>query len=187
LPVFEGLPTEVLGAEAFVSGRFRESIAYFERARAHYTAHHLYRSWGTLAKLTHSEALLCLADEEGPNAVPDFLDKLRANAKVGRRMSRLWVFRGWGALLTGVHRARSGDERSARVLFAKALAERGETFGTSFPDLWFKVRIAFELLRLGDSKASVVPILDAADAAYEAQGLVGMRQWLKRMRAVHRV
>jgi hypothetical protein len=44
LPLFEALPTEILGAEAFVSGRFRESIAYFERARAHYSAHHLHQT-----------------------------------------------------------------------------------------------------------------------------------------------
>ncbi|WP_437797063.1 hypothetical protein [Sorangium sp. So ce693] len=65
LPVFEALPNEILGAEAFLLGRFREAVSYFERARTHYAAHHLNRAWGTLAKLFHSEALLCLADEEG--------------------------------------------------------------------------------------------------------------------------
>lgn len=187
LPVFEALPNEILGTEAFIGGRFREAIAYFERARAHYAAHHLNRAWGTMSKLAHGEALVCLADEEGPHAVPEFLDKLRSNARMARRLSRLWVFRGWGSLLSGVYRARCGDERAARALFASALAERGEARGTSLPDLWFKVRIAFERWRFGDPKAAVAPILDEVDTIYTTRGFAGMSAWLQRMRAVHRV
>jgi hypothetical protein len=187
LPVFEALPNEILGTEAFVSGRFRESIAYFERARAHYAAHHLYSAWGTLAKLMHGEALLCLADEEGDHAVPELLDKLRQDVHMGRHMSTLHVFRGCGSLLSGVYRARCGHERAARAHFARALAERGGASGTSYPDMWFKVRIAFERRRFGDPEASVAPMLDDADATFDALGLAGMRSWLQHMRAVHRV
>jgi tetratricopeptide (TPR) repeat protein len=187
LPLFEALPVEVRGAEAFLSGRFREAVTCFERARAHYKAHNLYSGWGTLAKLVHGEALICLADEEGHQTVPDLLDKLRSNARMGRRMSRLWLFRGWGSLLTGVYRARRGDSKAARALFDRALAERGSASNLSFSDLWFKVRIAFERWRLGDPREEVAPVLDGADAAFEAVGFAGMRSLLKRTREAHGV
>lgn len=159
LPLFEALPVEVRGAEAFLSGRFREAVTCFERARAHYKAHNLYSGWGTLA----------------------------SNARMGRRLSRLWLFRGWGSLLTGVYRARRGDANAARVLFDRALAERGSASNLSFSDLWFKVRIAFERWRLGDPREEVAPMLDGADAAFKAVGFAGMRSWLKRMREAHGV
>lgn len=187
LPLFDALPVEIRGAEAFLSGRFHEAVTCFERARAHYKTHNLYGAWGTLAKLLHGEALVCLADEAGLHAAPDFLDKLHANAAMGRRMSRLWVFRGWGSLLTGVYRARRGQARAARALFERALAERGSAGDLSFPDLWFKVRIAFERWRLGEPQERVAPMLDDAEAAFEAVGFAGMRSWLERRRGVYGV
>lgn len=187
MPLFEAMPTEILGVEAFFSGRYREAVASLDRARTLYTTHGLYRGWGTFAKLLHSEALLCWADEAGVDVIPDILRRLRENARVGRRMSRLWVFRGWGSFLMGVYRSRKGHEKAARRCFHRALAERGNDERPSFMDLGFRIRIALERLRLGDSKASIVPILDAAKEAITECGFLGMLPWLARMRGVYGV
>jgi serine/threonine protein kinase len=187
LPLFEALPTEILGVEALLSGRYRDAVILLERARTHYLTHNLYRGWGTFAKLMHSEALVCWAEEVGARNVPDFLQRLRANTKMGQRMSRLWVFRGWGALLTGVEKARRGNEKAARRLFDRALAERGPVDHPSFMDHFFKIRIALERLHLGDSKDSITRILDQINANLEVDGFLGIRRSLERLRNLHQV
>src|SRR5690606_24069740 len=89
LPVFEAFANEMLGGEAFIAGRFRSALSFFERARAHYAAHRLERGWGIVTKMLYGEALLCLVDEQGPQAVPDLAAKLRPIVRWGRRQARL--------------------------------------------------------------------------------------------------
>lgn len=185
MPVFEALPTEILGVEAFLTGRYREAIASLDRARTLYLTHGLYRGWGTFAKLVPSEVLVCWVDEAGPDVVPDLLQRLRDNARTARRMSRLWVFRGYGSFLAGLYRARRGHQKAARRLFDRALAERGNDEQPSFMDLGFRVRIAIERLRMGDSKESITRDLDEARLVMTQSGFLGMLPWLERLRGVH--
>ncbi|HMY21968.1 MAG TPA: hypothetical protein PKA58_36840, partial [Polyangium sp.] len=187
MPIFEALPTEILGVEAFLAGRYREAVASLDRARTLYLTHGLYRGWGTFAKLIPSEVLVCWVDEAGADAIPDFLQRLRDNARTGRRMSRLRVFRGWGSFLTGLFLARRGRQKAARRLFDRALAERGNDEQPSFMDLGFRVRIGIERLRMGDPKESITRDLDEARVAITQSGFLGMLPWLERLRGVYGV
>lgn len=185
LPVLDALATEVLGAEALMSGRFRDAIAYFARARARYLEHHLYRGWGMLTKVWHCEALLCLADEQGQEAVPNLMRELRRNARRARRRQRgVSLYRGHDALLLGAYESRRGNERAARRLFARARSACADG-GHRFIQLWIRARLAFEGWRLGDPREAVSAELDGIDEIYASMGLAGMRSWLSRLRRIH--
>ncbi len=185
LPALEALATEILATEALMVGRFREAVAYFQRAQAHYTAHHLYRGWGLLTKAAYSEALVCLADEQGQDAIPDLMATLRRIAQRTRRKQQgVLLYRGYDDLLFGIYESRRGNKKKARRLFdrARTISANG---GHPFMQLWMRARLAFEGWRLGDPREAVLAELEALDDIYESMGLAGMRSWLSRMREIH--
>lgn len=185
LPALDALATEALGAAALMSGQFRDAIAFFERARARYLERRLYRGWGMLTKIWYCEALLCLADEQGQDAVPDLLAELRHNARRSRRRQRgLSLYHGHDALLLGAYESRRGNERAARRLFARSRSACADG-GHQFIQMWIRARLAFEGWRLGDPRETVSADLDRIDEMYESMGLAGMRSWLSRMRRIH--
>lgn len=184
LPAFEAFANELLGGAAFVAGRFRDAVGYFERARSHYTAHRLERGWGAMTKMFYGEALLCLVDEQGPQAEPDLVRKLRPMVRWARRQARLPAFRGCDLLLRGVYESRRGNERAARKLFARVWSIRGESARITYVDLWCRARITFERWHLGDARETVCAALDELDDMYRSAGASDMRAWLSRMRDV---
>ena len=184
LPVFDAFANELLGGEAFVAGRFRDAVGYFERARAHYAAHRLESGWGTMAKMFYGEALLCLVDEQGPQAEPDLIGKLRPVLRWARRQARLPAFRGCDLLLRGVCESRRGNEQAARKLFARVQTIRGARARITYVDLWCRARIAFERWHLGDARETVGAALDEIDGMYRSAGASNMRAWLAHMRDV---
>ena len=184
LPVFEAFANEMLGGDAFVNGRFRAAVNYFELARAHFRLHHLYRGWGLTCKLLYGEALLCLADEEGAHAVPDLLVQLRPLMGWSQRAARLSPFHGCDLLMRGVYAARRGRERRARAYFARARAQRAGRTHDTYIDLWLHARITIEGLHIGDPREQVSASLDDLDRRYESIGATGMRSWLTRIRSV---
>jgi len=137
----------------------------------------------------HTEALLCLVDEQGEDAVPDLIAQLGRDARLAnRRMARLPLYRGCDLVLRGVSEARKGNARAARRAFARARARRAETaHGVTYMDTWIKVRIAIETWRLGDPREDVSRQLDDVDRMYQDLDLRGMRTWLARMREIHGV
>lgn len=185
LPVFEAFANEMLGGQAFIAGRFRSARSYFERARAHYTAHRLHRGWGMVTKMLYGETLLCLVDEQGPQAVPDLAAKLRPIVRWGRVQARLPAFRGCDLLLRGVYESRRGRARVARALFAQARAIRAGGARVTYIDLWFRARMTLEGWRLGDTREAAAAALDELDGLYRSAGASGMRTWLARMREIH--
>ena len=187
LPVLEALGNEILGLEASISGRFRDSVSYFDRARAHYLAHHLNQGWGVMTKIGFLEARLCLADERGSEAVPDLLATLRSGIRQWRRMARLPIFRGCDSLVRGVYQARRGNDKAARKLFARARAQRARAVPIPYIDTWCSLRIAFESLHLGEERQVVSARLDEVDATYQSLQLSGMRLWLTHMRDIYKV
>jgi tetratricopeptide (TPR) repeat protein len=187
LPAFEALALEVLALEALLQGRFRDAVAHFDRARSAYAAHHLYRGWGVLTKVAHCEAALCLADEQGAQAVPDLLARLRRGARYShRRLKHVPLHRGHDLLLRGVYEARRGNARAARRLFARLRAVRAGA-RPGLMDLWIEVRLAFERRRLGEPREEVAAELDELARTYDAAGLFGICSWLSRMREVHSI
>ncbi len=188
LPALEALALEVLAVEALLQGRFRDAVAHFDRARSAFAAHDLYRGWGVLTKVAHCEAALCLADEQGADAVPDLLARLRRGARYShRRLRHLPLHRGHDLLLRGVHASRRGDVRAARRLFARLRAGRAGRGGHGLMDMWIEVRLAFERRRLGDPRDDVAAELDELARTYEAAGLLGICTWLSRMREIHSI
>ncbi len=187
LPALEANANEVLGMEAVLSGHFRDAVRYFDYVRAHCRTHRLDNGWGVMSNICHIDARLCLADEQGADAVPDLLPVLRGGIRLFRRMSRVPGFRGCDSLVRGIYQARRGKAREARRLFAKAREMRARAVPISYVDMWCDARIAFECLRLGDAREDVAKKLDALDDAYQAIGVEGMRLWLKHMRRICRV
>ncbi len=51
LPAVEAVATEVLGGIAFMTGRYRDASALFERAHLLYVSHHLVHGWGFLMQI----------------------------------------------------------------------------------------------------------------------------------------
>jgi hypothetical protein len=187
LPALEAVALEVLAVEALLRGRFRDALVRFDAARHGYAAHDLYRGWGVLTKLGHCEAALCLADEQGADAVPDLLERLRRGATYARRrLAHLPLHRGHELLLHGAYAARRGDVRAAQRHFARLRAVRAAV-RPGLVDMWIDVRLAFERRRLGEPREELVTEIDELARTYEAAGLHGICAWIARMRQVHQV
>jgi len=185
LPAIEALSTEILGAVAFMNGRFRDALAELARARVIYKTHHLERGWGYLIYIEEAEALLGLADHEGPDAVPDLLPRLLANARATRRnLGRLPTHRGCDSLLLGVYHARCGRTLRARRLFDLALSGRPEDQKT-YIDTWLLWRIAIERRRMGDPRDQISPLFDEVERINERLEIRGTSRWLAAMRRLH--
>lgn len=187
LPVFEAMSNEILGLEATLTGRFRDSIAYFDRALSQYRHHHLLDGWGVLTRIGVLEARLCLADEQGAAAVPDLLPTLRGGGRLFRRVSRLPPLRGADYFARGLYHARRGNPRRARALFARTRTERALGKPAAYMDTWTGARIAFELHRLGEDPAATRAELERVDQQFRDLKLHGMRDWLARLRSIHNV
>ncbi|MFO0576451.1 MAG: protein kinase [Polyangia bacterium] len=187
LPAIEAVATEVLGGIAFMTGRYRDASALFERAHLLYVSHHLEHGWGFLMQIERSEALLMQADEEGAAAVPDLAARLAEHARLTeRRYGRLPHYRGCALVLFGVHAARTGRAARARQQFAEALRLRPPP-RTTHIDGWVLWRVAFELHRLGEPAFAVEPLLQEVEAINSATGMHGMSQFLARARALYRL
>lgn len=187
LPAIEAVATEVLGGIAFMSGRYRDAAALFERAHLLYVSHHLERGWGFLMQIERSEALLLQADEEGDGAAPALLSRLAEHARLTeRRFGRLPYYRGCALVLSGVHAARAGRSGRAHRLFERALRLRPPPRRT-YIDGWLLWRIAFERHRLGDPPSEVQPLLQEVEAINTATGMHGMAQFLARARTLYGV
>ena len=187
LPAVEAVATEVLGGIAFMTGRYRDASALFERAHLLYVSHHLVHGWGFLMQIERSEALLLQADEEGPDAVPALTSRLREHARlIERRLGGLPSYRGCALVLRGVYAARSGRPDVARRLFERALHLRPPP-RTTYIDGWVLWRIAFERHRLGEPAASVQPLLQQVEDINARSGMRGMAQFLTRARGLYGV
>ena len=187
LPAVEAVATEVLGGIAFMTGRYRDASALFERAHLLYVSHHLVHGWGFLMQIERSEALLLQADEEGPDAVPALSSRLREHARlIERRLGGLPSYRGCALVLRGVYAARRGRPNVARRLFEQALHLRPPP-RTTYIDGWVLWRIAFERHRLGEPAASVQPLLKQVEDINARSGMHGMAQFLTRARGLYGV
>ena len=185
LPAVEAVATEVLGGIAFMTGRYRDASALFERANLLYVSHHLERGWGFLIQIERSEALLLQVDEEGEDAVPELTARLREHARLTeRRFGQLPYYRGCALVLRGVHAARSGQLSRAHRCFDKALQLRGSARAT-YIDGWVRWRIAFERHRMGTPAAEVLPLLQQVEGINERTAMHGMAHFLARARALY--
>lgn len=182
-PVVEAIATEVVGAVAFMQGRYHQAVAHLERAMDIYARNGLSRGWGFLAPLEHAEALCCLADEAGDAAVPDLHARLTASLRWTRTvLGPRTLYRGAVSMMRGVRASRSGRISKARRMFARALAARGGSAGT-YMDTWVHVRIALERARWGDPADEVRAALDQVAGMYADLDLPGMAHWLAIERA----
>ncbi len=185
-PIFEELAIETLAGVAFVEGRYADASAGYEQAAGVLARHRLQEAWGWLLPMCRVEALCCLADTRGADAVPGLVQRLKNILPTFRRMDRLPLYVGCEEVARGVVAARQGDAKEARRRFSRAKKQRGGN-RDSYIDTWVRVRIALEELRLGADRAEMGRELDQVDAAYRERGLAGMQRWLRGLREELRV
>lgn len=185
LPAFQAFGDEIRAIEALLHGRFRDAVIYFDRAWGHYHAHRLQEGWGLVTELGRCEAVLCLVDEQGRDAVPDLVARLGRSARfLRRRASRTPIHRSYAALVAGLHAAHRGWRQIARRRFARAHALSAAS-GSSPPTPWIHARLVLEGCRLGDSRPAASAELDRLAHTLETAGLHGINAWLARVRLLH--
>jgi len=133
------------------------------------------------------EALLCLAEQEGPAAVPDLVAWLLANARrTERRLGGLPMYRGCAMVMYGIVEARRGRSHKARALFARALAIR-PAGREMYLDTWMLWRTAFERRRMGDARELLQAQLHEVERINKDSQLGGMAMWLAAARLLYDV
>jgi len=182
LPSITALATEVLGGAALIQERYDAAIALLEDARERYWSHRLETAWGFMVYIELSEALCWKVDCDGVDSVPDFIPRLRKNARLARRSLRaIPVFRGYDRALAGVVAAREGKRKKALALFDEALAARVGP-DTSYLDTWLTMRMAIERVGLGGPRSTASEAFDQIERVFEAQDIRGMLAWVQRTR-----
>ncbi len=182
LPALQAVATEALGCRAFLTCRFREAVGYLGEAQRMYRSHHLDRGWGFLVHSEHTEALLCLIEVEGPNAVPDLLPQLRRNRRrAARRMGRIPMYAGCLLVHSAIIASRSGRPEKALRLLDRALAVRPSP-RSSYIDIWIVFRVAAERLRLGVAVSEVRPLFDDVERICDLCDARGWFPFIEHMR-----
>ena len=126
--------------------------------------------------------MLCLADLEGPDAVPRLYATLRRDTRrAARRFKRMRMYDGMPEMMRAVIAGRRGRVSHARRVFAESLARRQST-QTAYLDSWVMVRAAIECHHYGDPADEISARFDEVDAFYARIGAHGMQRWLTLMR-----
>ena len=181
-PVIGALATEVNAGVALLEGRYYEAAATYERAKAIYRQGGLDRGWGFLAPLSHLEALCCLADEVGSEAVPN----LRSRMKDSLRWVKRWLkpqplYVGCYEMARGLVASRAGQHKKADACFEAVRVARRDSHN-KYLDAWISARSALEQRRWHDDPAPLEAVLDQVAANYASWDWHGMSQHLRRCR-----